>query len=54
MEESYDDALIHMDRTLSLLLLMVPQPVERRIYIGDKESIAYRFEEQTIHQSDCP
>ena len=51
MEESYDDALVHMDRTLSLLLLMVPQPVHRRIYIGDKESIAYRFEEQTIHQA---
>ena len=51
MEETYDDALVYMDRTLSLLLRMVPQPVQRTINIGDKESIAYRFEEQTIHQA---
>ena len=51
MEESYDDALDHMDRTLSILLLMLPQPVQKRINIGDEESIAYRFEEQTILQA---
>ena len=51
MEETYDDALVHMDRTLSLLLRLVPQPVERRINIGGVESIAYRFKEQTIHQA---
>ena len=51
MEESYDDALDHMDRSLSILLFMLPKPVQRRINIGDKESIAYRFEERTIHQA---
>ena len=51
MEESYDDALNHMDRTLSLLNLMVPPPAKRMINIEGEESIAYRFEEHTIQQA---
>ncbi len=51
MEESYDDVLIHMDRKLSLLLHTVPPPAQRMIIIEGEESIAYRFEEQTIHQA---
>ena len=51
MEETYDDALVHMDRTLALLLHMVPQPVQRRLNIGDKETVAYRFKECTIQQA---
>lgn len=51
MDESYEDALVHMDRTLTLLLRLVPQPVQREINIEGKESVAYRFKEQSIQQA---
>ena len=51
MEKSYDDALNHMDRMLSILIFMVPPPVKKMTKGEGEELLVYRFEEQSIHQA---